>query len=343
MSTTIATKALEEVREDLLASLKGAMEECIEAQRLDFGPQVQFLVGKCLQRDLPVHSARLAEKPGNDVAVSLSSSTQCYFTPTFYHAPSTPDKMQRRKKGKNLISSTFYNYRSSSGSCDLSSTSVSIFLKISWARRGLDLRYEMPSVPYSRESFISLRPYYIHAKGSKFHKAAMEFDVDTARKLIEQGRASPLDGIEGFDDLLRFEEWEIGLAINDLYIEWMVFVLRYQVNRYYNIDVFLFFLHDSISEANESMDEITHLCLESSQECLLQDPDMPLLLLHTDHLSPEQSRRIMHLRNYEPLIDWNCHEFPSHPGLYFENSRQLFENPQGDGLEAALDRGVDIS
>ncbi|KAF7943019.1 hypothetical protein EAE96_010965 [Botrytis aclada] len=47
----------------------------------------------------------------------------------------------------------------------------------------------------------------------------------------------------------------------------------------------------------------------------------------------------MSLRNYGPLIDWDCHEFPTYPGFYFENSRQLFENPQGDGLDAALSRG----
>ncbi|TGO70038.1 hypothetical protein BOTNAR_0004g00230 [Botryotinia narcissicola] len=180
MSTTIAIKALEDFRDDLLLSLKEAMEECMQAQRLDVGPQVQFLVGKCLQRDLPMHSAKLAEQREDDVSMSSSSSTQYHVTPTSYHAPSTPDKMQRRKKGKNLISSTFYNYRflgikvsisvksyangqyqssrSSSDSHNFSSTSVSIFLKIPWARRGLDLQYEMPSVPYSRESFISLRP-----------------------------------------------------------------------------------------------------------------------------------------------------------------------------------------
>ncbi|TGO37065.1 hypothetical protein BHYA_0107g00300 [Botrytis hyacinthi] len=260
MSTTIATKALEDVRDDLLLSLKGAMEECMHAQCLDVGPQVQFLVGKCLQRNLPVHSAKLADQRRNDVFACLSSSTQCHVMPISHHASSTHDKIQRVNIRKSLISSTSHEYnflgvkvsiefssysndqyqfsRSSSGSRDLSSNSVSIFLKIPWARRGLDLRYEMPNVPYSRESFISLRPYYIHAEGSEFHKAAIEFDVETARSLIEQGRASSLDEIEGSAGLLNLR-----------------------------------------------------------------------------------------------------HEFPGHPGLYLENSRQLFENPQGDGLDAALDRG----
>ncbi|KAF7943018.1 hypothetical protein EAE96_010964 [Botrytis aclada] len=108
MSTSIATKALEDVREDLLLSLKGAVEECIEAQRLDFGPQVQFLVGKCLQRDLPIHSAKPAEKRGNDVSVSPSSSSPRNLTPIPHHASSTPAKMQQRNKRKSLITSTFY-------------------------------------------------------------------------------------------------------------------------------------------------------------------------------------------------------------------------------------------
>ncbi|TGO81648.1 hypothetical protein BPOR_1067g00010 [Botrytis porri] len=286
MSTTIATKASEDVREDLLASSKGAMENCIEAQRLDIGPQVQFLVGKCLQRNLPIHSAKLAEKRGNNVAVSLSSSN--HVTPISNHALSTPDKMQRRKKRKSLVSSTFYNYRflginvsmavssyangqyqfsrSSSDSRDLSSTSVSIFLTIPWARRGLDLRYEMTSVPYSRESFVCLRPYYTHPDGSEFHTAAIEYDVETARSLINQGRASPLDKIENFDDLLQFEDWGPDAESSDLHFEWMEFVLGYQVNRYIDIDELLFFLCAYILEVPESMGVVMHLCLESSQE-----------------------------------------------------------------------------
>ncbi|THV53457.1 hypothetical protein BGAL_0050g00240 [Botrytis galanthina] len=360
MSTTIATKALEDVREDLLASLKGAMEECIEAQRLDFGPQVQFLVGKCLQRDLPIHSAKLADQRRNDVSVSLSSSTQCHVTPTSYHAPSTPDKMQRRKKGKNLISSTFYNYRFlgidvsisvssyangqhqfsrlSSGSRDLSSTSVSIFLKIPWARRGLDFRYEMSSVPYSRESFISLRPYYIHAKGSEFHKAAIEFDVETARSLIEQGRASPLDEIEGLDDLLRLRQL-FKYGDNNRRLEWVKFILQYQVNRYIDMRLLNSFLYWNTCGSTGTLGEALPLLLEYSQDYYLHNPDVKFSLLHTDRPSLKYNQAITCLKNYGMLIDWNCHEFPSHPGLYFENSRQLFENHQGDGLDAALDRG----
>ncbi|TGO13224.1 hypothetical protein BTUL_0074g00310 [Botrytis tulipae] len=363
MSTTIATKALEDVREDLLASLKGAMEECLQAQRLDFGPQVQFLVGKCLQRDLPVHSARLAEKRGNGVAVSLSSSTQCSVTSLFHHAPSIPAKMQRRKKGESLISSTFYNYRflgikvsisvksyangqyqfsrSSSGSRDLSSTSVSIFLKIPWARRGLDFRYETPGVPYSRESFISLRPYYIHAEGSEFYKAAIEYDVETARSLIEQGRASPLDEIEGSAGLLDLRYWWCGKDIDGTHLEWTKFLLGYQANRYIDVFDLMCFLCVGMELGNSSVyEEALPLILEYSQDYFLQDPDIAFSLWKIDRPSPEYySKIIMPLKNYEQLIDWNCHEFPSHPGLYFENSRQFFENPQGDGLDAALDRG----
>lgn len=51
----------------------------------------------------------------------------------------------------------------------------------------------------------------------------------------------------------------------------------------------------------------------------------------------------MNIRSYGPLIDWSCHEFSSYPDLYFENSRQLFENPRRDGLNAALDRGCQYS
>ncbi|TGO55943.1 hypothetical protein BCON_0084g00110 [Botryotinia convoluta] len=361
MSTTIATKVLEDVREDLLASLKGAMEECIEAQRLDIRPQVQFLVGKCLQRNLPIHSAKLAEQRGNDVFVSLSSSTQCHVTPISHHAPSIPAKTQRRNKRKSLISSAFYEYRflgievsiavssyangqyqfsrSSSGSRDLSSTSVSIFLTTPWARRGLDLRYEMPSVPYSRESFISLRPYCMHPEGSDFHTAAIEFDVEIARSLINQGRASPLDGIEGFDDLLQLDGFVPDEKQSDLHIECMKFVLGYQVNRYTDVGSLLLFLYLNIFEGKETMDEALHLFLECSQDHFVQNPDIAFSLLRTDRPSPEHRQPIMRPRNYESLIDWNCHEFSSYPGFYFENSRQLFENPQGDGLEAALDRG----
>ncbi|KAF7880454.1 uncharacterized protein EAF02_007300 [Botrytis sinoallii] len=361
MSTTIATKALEDVREDLLLSLKGAMEECIQAQRLDVGPQVQFLVGKCLQRDLPIHSAKLAEQRGNDVSVSLSSPSPRSVTPTSYHASSTPDKMKRRKKGKKLILSTWYNYRflginvsiaissyannqyqfsrSSSGPHDLSSTSVSIFLTIPWARRGLDLRYEMPSVPYSRESFISLRPYYIHAKGSEFHKAVTEFDIETARNLFEQGRASPLDEVEGLNGLLKILYLFKRNYDNSLHIEWVKFILGYQVDRYIDTKDLKHFIFLASRGGNDPVYEALTLILECSQDCFLQDPDIKFSLWRIDRPPPEHSRIIMPLRNYDQLIDWDCHEFPSHPGLYLENSRQLFENPQGDGLDDALDRG----
>ncbi|KAM0180188.1 hypothetical protein ACHAPC_007788 [Botrytis cinerea] len=362
MSTTIATKALEDVREDLLLSLRGAMEECIEAQRLDIGPQVQLLVGKCLQRDLPIHSAKIAEKQGNDVSASFSSSTPRHVTHISHHAPSIPNKMQKRKNRRSLVSSTSYGYnflgigvsvtvsshsddkyqfsRSSSGSCNLSSTSVSIFLKIPWARRGLDLRYEIPSVPYSRESFISLRPYYVHPKGSEFYKAVVEFDIDKARDLIEQGKASPMDEIEGHSDLTRLNSWiKIG-AQYDLNLKWLNFILGYQItDRYIKTFDLKLYLYLSISEGYEAMYEALPILLELSQDYFLQNPDMAFSLLHTDCPSTKYSECIMCLRNYEQLIDWNCHEFPSYPGLYIENSRQLFENPQGDGLDAALDRG----
>ncbi|KAK6609207.1 hypothetical protein H4I96_03138 [Botrytis cinerea] len=363
MSTTIATKALEDVREDLLLSLRGAMEECIEAQRLDIGPQVQLLVGKCLQRDLPIHSAKIAENQENDVSASLSSSNSRHVTHISHHAPSIPNKMQKRKNRRSLVSSTSYGYnflgigvsvtvsshsnyqyqfsRSPSGSCDLSSTSVSIFLKIPWARRGLDLRYEMPSVPYSRESFISLRPYYIHPKGSEFYKAVVEFDIDKARDLIEQGKASPMDEIEGHGDLTRLNSWiEIIDAQYDLNLKWLNFILGYQItDRYIKTRHLQLYLFLSTIKGYGAIYEALSLLLELSQDYFLQNPDMTFSLLHTDRPSPEYSQGIMCLRNYEQLIDWNCHEFPSHPGLYIENSRQLFENPQGDGLDAALDRG----
>ncbi|CCD53242.1 hypothetical protein BofuT4_P122610.1 [Botrytis cinerea T4] len=274
MSTTIATKALEDVREDLLLSLRGAMEECIEAQRLDIGPQVQLLVGKCLQRDLPIHSAKIAENQGNDVSASLSSSTSRHVTHISHHAPSIPNKMQKRKNGRSLVSSTSYGYnflgigvsvtvsshsnyqyqfsRSPSGSCDLSSTSVSVFLAIPWARRGLDLRYEMPSVPYSSESFISLRPYYIHAEGSEFHKAVIKVDIDTARNLIEQGKASPLDEVEGFSDLTNLLGHWGGEFEEDSYLKWTEFILGYQVDRYINTYELEGFLLSSISSTHET-------------------------------------------------------------------------------------------
>lgn len=364
MSTTIATKALEDVREDLLLSLRGAMEECIEAQRLDIGPQVQLLVGKCLQRDLPIHSAKIAEKQGNDVSASFSSSTPRHVTHISHHAPSIPNKMQKRKNRRSLVSSTSYGYnflgigvsvivsshsddkyqfsRSSSGSCNLSSTSVSIFLKIPWARRGLDLRYEIPRVPYSRESFISLRPYYIHPKGSEFYKAVVEFDIDKARDLIEQGKASPMDEIEGYGDLAYAESWFLEGAQNDLQLKWLKFILGYQItDRYIETSDLQFHLYFSIYWEYGAITEALPLLLEVSQDYFLQNPYMTFSLLHTDRPSPECSECIMYLRNYEHLIDWNCHEFPNHPGLYIENSRQLFENPQGDGLDAALDRGLE--
>ncbi|KAM0309466.1 hypothetical protein ACHAO8_009033 [Botrytis cinerea] len=363
MSTTIATKALEDVREDLLLSLRGAMEECIEAQRLDIGPQVQLLVGKCLQRDLPIHSAKISENQENDVSASLSSSTSRHVTRISHHAPSIPNKMQKRKNRRSLVSSTSYGYnflgievsvivsshsndqyqfsRSPSGSCNLSSTSVSIFLKIPWARRGLDLRYEIPSVPYSRESFISLRPYYIHPKGSEFYKAVVKFDIDKARDLIEQGRASPLDEVEGYGDLTYLKSWFPDGAQNDLKLKWLKFILGYQItDRYIEAFDLQFHVYFSISGEYGAITEAFPLLLEVSQDYFLQSPYMTFSLLHTDRLSPECSECIMYLRNYEHLIDWNCHEFPNHPGLYIENSRQLFENPQGDGLDAALDRGL---
>lgn len=312
MSTTIATKALEDVRDDLLLSLKGAMEECMQAQRLDVGPQVQFLVGKCLQHDLPIHSAKLAEQRGNNVSVSLSSSSPCHVTPISHHAPSQPDKIQRRKKGS-LISSTSYKYKflgigvsitlsshsnhqnqfsgPSLGACDISSTSVSIFLRIPWARRGLDLRYEMPSVPYSRESFISLRPYYIHAKGSKFHKAATEFDIETVRNLFEQGMASPLDEIEGLRDLLGLmDRLSEGDDNNDSHLEWVKFILRHSVNRHIHVHNPHILSYLSMFEGIEILDKAFPLLLEYSQNDFLQNPDIRFSLLHMDHPSPEQSR-----------------------------------------------------
>lgn len=67
-------------------------------------------------------------------------------------------------------------------------TLTSMSLVIPYIKRGVKLRYEMPHIPYSSESFIALRPYYVHGVGSPFQIAAMELDYEMARECLSRAK-----------------------------------------------------------------------------------------------------------------------------------------------------------
>lgn len=90
-----------------MLTVKGALEECLEAQRLDIGSQVQILVGQCLQRDSAIHLAKLAKQQKDDVLYPDSGTIDN--TETSDHEFPAP----RRKKGsrRRALATTHYRYR----------------------------------------------------------------------------------------------------------------------------------------------------------------------------------------------------------------------------------------
>lgn len=128
-----------------------------------------------------------------------------------------------------------------------------------------------------------------------------------------------------------FTSLSMGKGYSRLLVTWC--------GRAINTDTFQKLLNHSFSFPSKEIYDLLDLVCRYSQDNPFEDelPQFSLSLL--DDLPFRNPVTQIIERNF--IINWDSNEFPIFPNTYYENSRLMFRDPKGYGLEAARKKGLE--